>query len=221
MDASILDAVNDGLEASEDKKKIQNKVDGSRFTPRAVPVAGAARGMEGQRGRESSESGQELAVGCTVKIAGLKGAPQHNGCHGQLTGFDADKGRWGVRLAADGQVLGVRPENLVFVRPPASPYDDEDEDEKITRLKRKFDKVCRKYKLTGDETASEIADLLTGAAGLDKVGPSYFVDKYKMEQTDAEAFLAWIKCAVNFKETTLDPNADAAQQYAETLNKAS
>ena len=75
--------------------------------------------MESQRRRQSYESGQELVVGCTVRVTGLKGAPQHNGCHGQLTVFNDEKGRWGVRLEADGRVLGVRPENLVAVRPEA------------------------------------------------------------------------------------------------------
>lgn len=162
--------------------------------------------------------GKVLVQGCTVKITGLKGAPQHNGCHGELRTFDADKGRWGVKLAVDGQVLGVKPDNLIFVRPPET-YDEEDEDEKISRLKRKFDKICKKYKLTGEDTASEIADLLTGAAGLDKVGPSYLMSKYKMEEADAEAFLAWIKCAVDFKEAQLDPNAEAAHQFASSLSQ--
>ena len=32
----------------------------------------------------------------------------------------------------------MKPDNLVFVRPPET-FDEEDEDEKISRLKRKFD----------------------------------------------------------------------------------
>ena len=74
--------------------------------------------MESQYRRESCEVGQDLVVGCTVRVTGLQGAPQHNGCHGQLTVFDAENGRWFVRLEADGRELGIRPENLVAV--PAS-----------------------------------------------------------------------------------------------------
>lgn len=58
-----------------------------------------------------------------------------------MKSFDSEKGRWGVKLDRNGQVLGVKPDNLVFVRPPAGAFDDEDEEDKITRLKRKFDKV--------------------------------------------------------------------------------
>jgi len=168
------------------------------------------------QGAVTREAGKELLEGCTAKVIGLKGAPQHNGCHGVLRGFDSEKGRWGIKLASDGSVLGIKPDNLLFVRAPAGQFDEEDEDEKISRLKRKFDKVCKKYKLTGEDTASEIADLLTGGAkGIDKIGPSYFMERFKMEEPDAESFLAWIKvCMRCIIHAQFKPHAPTRIKYA-------
>ena len=43
--------------------------------------------------------------GDVVEICGLVGAPHHNGQRGVVTGFDASKGRYGVRsLGAPGSL---------------------------------------------------------------------------------------------------------------------
>jgi hypothetical protein len=48
----------------------------------------------------------------SVRVAGLKGAPQHNGAEASLLSFDGAKGRYTLRLSATGQHLSMRPSNV-------------------------------------------------------------------------------------------------------------
>ena len=56
-----------------------------------------------------SESGCILQ-GTRCKIAGLKGAPQHNGAWGQVVGYDRVAGRYEVKLEAQ-KHLKLKPGN--------------------------------------------------------------------------------------------------------------
>ena len=64
--------------------------------------------VTGGQGRSQSE----LAIDGHVTIHGLKGAPQHNGKHGTLVGFDAERGRWVVALPHLQLKLKIKAENL-------------------------------------------------------------------------------------------------------------
>jgi len=52
-----------------------------------------------------------LRPGLAVAIHGLKGAPELNGKGGKIEQWDADKGRWTVRLPG-GELKALKPENL-------------------------------------------------------------------------------------------------------------
>jgi hypothetical protein len=58
----------------------------------------------------------QLHEGATVRVDGLKAAPEHNGVEGELLKFDQDAGRWQVLLAT-GPAVKVKSANLIFVRP--------------------------------------------------------------------------------------------------------
>mmetsp|Transcript_1487 Transcript_1487/g.3204 ORF Transcript_1487/g.3204 Transcript_1487/m.3204 type:complete len:162 (+) Transcript_1487:69-554(+) len=146
---------------------------------------------------------RELVQGCTAEVQGLVGAPQHNGTQGELLHFDRDKGRWGVKLAGSGEVLGVKPINLVYIKGPEGIADEED-DEGLGVMKRRFDRIVKKYQLFSEDKAGEIADLLTGKV----TTPKEFAEKYGMLESEANSFLAWIQQGVEFKEKTAK-NADA------------
>eukprot|EP00960_Hanusia_phi_P048464 758959-Hanusia_phi.AAC.3 len=97
----------------------------------------------------------QFEVGATVKLQNLKAAAEHNGCDGELLRFDTEKGRWAVRLEKDGQVLGVKPENMILVRPAPKLHkldvEEEDDDDpsgrQLKRMKRNFDRIVKKYNL--------------------------------------------------------------------------
>ena len=57
-----------------------------------------------------SESGC-VSQGTRCKIAGLKGAPQHNGAWGQVVGYDRVAGRYEVKLEAQ-KHLKLKPANV-------------------------------------------------------------------------------------------------------------
>lgn len=54
---------------------------------------------------------KELRPGVEVAIHGLKGAAELNGKSGKVETWDADKGRWTVRLPS-GELKALKPENL-------------------------------------------------------------------------------------------------------------
>mmetsp|Transcript_59668 Transcript_59668/g.141886 ORF Transcript_59668/g.141886 Transcript_59668/m.141886 type:complete len:192 (+) Transcript_59668:190-765(+) len=164
---------------------------------------------------------QKLEAGVIVKLKGLVGVAKHNGQHGELVNFDEAKGRWAVKLQSDHSILGVKPENVSFVRKPAPQLPDgEDEDDeegmRLKKLKVNFDRVIKKYKL--GSRSDEIADLLTGGVeGVTKITFKDIADRYGMEMDDAVSFLTWIQAAVNFKEQTLDPNTEEAAETAKHM----
>jgi len=141
---------------------------------------------------------KELVVGCTAEIQGLVGAAQHNGSTGECVTFDKEKGRWGVKLS-NGEVLGVKPGNLVYVKGPAT-IADEEEDDGLGVMKRRFDRIVKKYQLFSDDKAGEIADLLCGKV----TSPKEFAEKYGMLESEANSFLAWIQQGIEFKEKTAE-----------------
>ena len=53
-----------------------------------------------------------VSQGTRCKIAGLKGAPQHNGAWGQVVGYDRVAGRYEVKLEAQ-KHLKLKPGNVV------------------------------------------------------------------------------------------------------------
>mmetsp|Transcript_27774 Transcript_27774/g.68662 ORF Transcript_27774/g.68662 Transcript_27774/m.68662 type:complete len:83 (-) Transcript_27774:165-413(-) len=74
-------------------------------------------------------------------------------------------------------------------------------------MKRKFDRVVKKYQLFSEEKSGEIADLLTNAEAGQTISPSDFAAKYGMQHDEAVAFLAWIQQGIVFKETAIDPHS--------------
>lgn len=48
---------------------------------------------------------KDIVVGCKVTIQGLVGAAHHNGKEGEVLRFDKAKGRWGVKLDIDDEVM--------------------------------------------------------------------------------------------------------------------
>jgi len=159
-----------------------------------------------------------LVKGAIVKVHGLKGAAEYNGCIGHLEEFNEEKGRWSVKLAKDGFILGVKPANIQFQRAPPVDDDDDVEGAIMERTQRRFQKIIKKYNLFSEDKAGEIADLLTGGAGLSKVSPKDFATKYGMEEEEAEVFLKWIQMGVHFKEEAIDPHSSASEKLADDLS---
>jgi hypothetical protein len=58
-----------------------------------------------------------FAVGDTVEVGGLQGAPQHNGKQGVVQRFDAEKGRFVLKIAGMKKPLAVKPGNLAMSKP--------------------------------------------------------------------------------------------------------
>jgi hypothetical protein len=172
--------------------------------------------------RMVGEAQPELSEGCTVEIFGLVSAAQHNGCKGVLLRFESEKGRWAVKLASDGEVLGVKPANLTFVEGPREEdtVDDEDDEEKFVRAKRKFDQIRVKYRLQDDRVSGEIADLLTGRHGGGSISAEQFATRYGMTGKDAKAFLQFIQMAMVFKTQAMDPHNELAAKLREDLSSS-
>ena len=58
-----------------------------------------------------------FGVGDTVEVGGLQGAPQHNGKQGVVQRFDAEKGRYVLKIAGMKKPLAVKPGNLTMSKP--------------------------------------------------------------------------------------------------------
>eukprot|EP01046_Picozoa_sp_COSAG06_P028365 COSAG06_NODE_2549_length_6687_cov_142.924256_1_plen_372_part_00 len=65
-----------------------------------------------------------FAVGDTVEVGGLQGAPQHNGKLGVVQRFDAEKGRFVLKIAGMKKPLAVKPGNLTMSKPLAKGFLD-------------------------------------------------------------------------------------------------
>ena len=60
------------------------------------------------------------SVGTAVLVVGMKQQPEMNGLHGAVEGFDAQKGRYVVRLPARPRPASLRPENCRACLPPVA-----------------------------------------------------------------------------------------------------
>lgn len=59
--------------------------------------------------------GWEIAIGCTVRVDGLKSRPQLNGAQGVVRAQKGD--RWQVKLDADAKMISLKQANLTIVAP--------------------------------------------------------------------------------------------------------
>ena len=75
------------------------------------PAAAAAAADELAK-KETKTKAKKLAKGTPVVVAGLRSAAQHNGKAGHVVGYDADSGRYMVKLA-DGSNVSIQPANAV------------------------------------------------------------------------------------------------------------
>ena len=62
-----------------------------------------------------------LVQGASVQIHSLQASAEHNGARGKLEAWDAEKGRWGVRLGS-GRLLGLKPANLTRLQDPTDEH---------------------------------------------------------------------------------------------------
>ena len=72
----------------------------------------------------------------------------------------------------------------------------------LAEHKEKFDQIIKKYDLFREETASTIADFLTGNHK-ESISVKEFAKQFNMEESDAKIFLDFIAIGLRFKETHL------------------
>eukprot|EP00439_Symbiodinium_sp_Y106_P046919 s1158_g6.t1 len=90
----------------------------------------------------------------------------------------------------------------------------------MVNVKERFDEVVEKYDLRDGEAAGEVADWLT--SGEWDVTPKRIAQRFKMEEEDAQVFLAWIAQGLDFKIKNAEAQAQAAgQSPAPSLVEAS
>ena len=94
----------------------------------------------------AGDLGTELKPGLTVKVVGLKNAPEHNGKRGKLVSFDAERGRWEVRMRS-GKAMKIKSENLAS--------DPVTGDTTTSRLERKVNKYAHHLGLVAVIAVSE------------------------------------------------------------------
>ena len=94
----------------------------------------------------AGDLGTELKPGLTVKVVGLKNAPEHNGKRGKLVSFDAERGRWEVRMRS-GKAMKIKSENLAS--------DPVTGDTTTSRLERKVNKYAHHLGLVAAIAVSE------------------------------------------------------------------
>ncbi|CAK8990634.1 unnamed protein product [Durusdinium trenchii] len=78
----------------------------------------------------------------------------------------------------------------------------------MTNVKERFDEICDKYDLRDGDAAGEVADWLT--SGEWDVTPKRVAQRFKMEEEDAQVFLAWIAQGLDFKVRNAEAQAAAA-----------
>ena len=103
------------LEASSSRDDVPD--DDATAATAATAAADAAAPSTEAPTTADSRAGGGVAVGTTVTITGLVGAAHHNGKLGTVTAFDAETGRYVVKLEGfegglGGESLRVKPENL-------------------------------------------------------------------------------------------------------------
>lgn len=103
------------------------------------------------KAEEPKDPATLFAVGDTVEINGLQGAPQHNGKQGIVQRFDPDKGRFVLKIAGTKKPLAVKPGNLTMSKPLAKGFLDSAAATKAPTGKKKA-----KGKQTDDDDIIEI-----------------------------------------------------------------
>ena len=78
----------------------------------------------------------------------------------------------------------------------------------MTNCKERFDEICEKYELRDGDAAGEVADWLT--SGEWEVTPKRVAQRFKMEEEDAQVFLAWIAQGIDFKVRNAEAQAQAS-----------
>ncbi len=69
----------------------------------------------------------------------------------------------------------------------------------IKEHKKKFDEVVKKYNLTTDTKAEEIATFLTSKKNGEKISSEEFATLFAMSENDAKIFLTFIEIGLDFK----------------------
>ncbi len=123
-------------------------------------------------GMPAKASPSELSEGCTVEIRGLVSASQHNGREGLLLHFVSEKGRWHVKLAPDGEVLSLKPANLVCI---GGPQDEREKLRSLTKANlmgviREAAELLRLGGYSGKVTSHALQGLFQNATEKDKDG---------------------------------------------------
>ena len=85
------------------------RADQARADTAALKAMSDRRRAE-QRAREPQPG--EHWIGEQIEVHSLSGAPQHNGKSGVIEGYDANKGRYTVKLTGSGTQFALRPRNL-------------------------------------------------------------------------------------------------------------
>lgn len=73
----------------------------------------------------------------------------------------------------------------------------------LGKHKEEFEKIVKKYDLTEEGTAQDIANFLTSQS---VVSYEEFAKKFGMDSEDAKIFLSFIHKGIQFKEEHIDPN---------------
>ena len=70
----------------------------------------------------------------------------------------------------------------------------------ILEHKQKFDSIAKKYGLTRDSKAQEIADFLTSKKNGESISSEEFANQFGMDELDTKIFLSFIERGLNFKQ---------------------
>ena len=70
----------------------------------------------------------------------------------------------------------------------------------ILEHKKKFNRIAKKYGLTRDSKAQEIADFLTSKKNGESISSSEFANRFAMDELDAKMFLSYIERELNFQQ---------------------
>mmetsp|Transcript_40036 Transcript_40036/g.55638 ORF Transcript_40036/g.55638 Transcript_40036/m.55638 type:complete len:165 (+) Transcript_40036:98-592(+) len=156
-------------------------------------------------------SSNSLARGKKVTFVGLKGRPDLNGKEGVLVSYVEDVDRWIVEWTESNvkECIKVKAANLEC----GDDYDGDYVKVKINDqemflnaedLKRKFQKVSKKYHLDSEENSTKIANFLTDDKAQKEVSPQEFAKMFGLADEDAVVFLQYINMMVSFKEQWMD-----------------
>ncbi len=123
----------------------------------STPVTGGLR-IEALFAPVAVPSEDKLSEGCIVEICGLVSAAHHNGRKGRLLNFQSDKGRWVVKLASDGELLSMKPANLILIKFRSITRSN------LESLVQKAEALIRKVGYTGLITSHAVRGLFRNVA---------------------------------------------------------